>query len=175
MIRVHNLSMETRPGMAKVTFYTEDINEVDQIRSKWRDKPLVADIKPEVQKRSLNSNAYLWKLCSSIADVLYTTKEEIYRSAIRQKGVFHEAKYKTSDIPEISRIWQSNGTGWFIDIVDRVGDETVLHMFHGSSIYDKKQMGVLIDWIVEEAKNIGVETMTPNQIEHMKSLWNGGV
>ena len=40
MIRVHDLSMETRPGMAKVTFYTEDINEVDQIRSKWRDKPL---------------------------------------------------------------------------------------------------------------------------------------
>ena len=33
-----------------------------------------------------------------------------------------------------------------------------------------KQMSVLIDGVVSEAKQLGIETMTPNQIEEMKQF-----
>ena len=32
-------------------------------------------------------------------------------------------------------------------------------------------MSIFIDGIVSEAKNLGIETMTPNEIARMKDLW----
>ena len=38
--------------------------------------------------------------------------------------------------------------------------------------YDSAEMAHLIDGTVEEAKELGIPTMTPNEIERMKALWN---
>ena len=43
--------------------------------------------------------------------------------------------------------------------------------YYGSSCYDTKAMSVLIDYIVDDAKAIGVETLTPEEIEGLKEGW----
>ena len=40
-----------------------------------------------------------------------------------------------------------------------------------SHLYDSKEMSDLIDGTVEEAKSLGIETATPEEIERMKLLW----
>ena len=39
--------------------------------------------------------------------------------------------------------------------------------------YDSAEMAHLIDGTVEEAKELGISVITPNELEHMKSLWKG--
>lgn len=44
-------------------------------------------------------------------------------------------------------------------------------VYKGSSEFDTREMSVLIDGIVNEAKNLGIQTETPEQIANMISLW----
>ena len=180
MIRVHDLSMETRPGMAKVTFYTEDINEVDQIRSKWRDKPLKAEIKPIRQGRSKDANAFLWKMCQEIAEAIHSTRTEVYRHAIREVGVFDDLAIQRKALRSYINHWTEQGIGWQVDVfesdlIDKRGDSMKrIRVYYGSSTYDTKEMSVLIDYIVDQAKELDIPTETPNEIARMKALWKGG-
>ena len=48
---------------------------------------------------------------------------------------------------------------------------THYRIFKGSSEYDTKEMSLLIDGIVQEAKNLGIETMTPAEVERLKGMW----
>lgn len=43
--------------------------------------------------------------------------------------------------------------------------------YFGSSTYNTKEMSVLIDSIVCEAKELGIETATPEELERMKREW----
>ena len=44
-------------------------------------------------------------------------------------------------------------------------------VYKGSSEYDTREMSILIDGIVQEAKDLGVETLPPNEIEKLKTSW----
>ena len=48
-----------------------------------------------------------------------------------------------------------------------------MRLYKGSSIYDREEMRYLIDYIVDEAHYLGIETMTPDEIERLKILWGG--
>ena len=41
----------------------------------------------------------------------------------------------------------------------------------GSHQYDTKQMATLIDGVVSEAKEMGIETIPPQELERMKQSW----
>ena len=47
-----------------------------------------------------------------------------------------------------------------------------LQCYFGSSTYNTKEMSVLIDGIVYEAKELGIETLPPDELERMKVEWN---
>ena len=44
-------------------------------------------------------------------------------------------------------------------------------VYKGSSEFDSREMAILIDGIVSEAKELGIQTETPNQIAEMKARW----
>ena len=44
-------------------------------------------------------------------------------------------------------------------------------MLRGSSDYDTREMSELIDGTVSEAKQMGIETLPPHEIERMKKEW----
>jgi hypothetical protein len=47
-------------------------------------------------------------------------------------------------------------------------------VMRGSHTYDTREMSRLIDGTVEEAKELGIETLTPEQLERMKASWGNG-
>lgn len=62
--------------------------------------------------------------------------------------------------------------GWFTDKVDDDRDgEVILRCYYGSSSYDRKQMAALIDYIVQDCKAMGIETMTPAQLAGLIDRW----
>ena len=44
-------------------------------------------------------------------------------------------------------------------------------VYKGSSEFDTKEMSIFVDGIVSEAKELGIDTMTPNELLKLKSLW----
>lgn len=69
--------------------------------------------------------------------------------------------------------WSMLGTGWPTEEVDyqQDGDNLVIRAYYGSSRYNAKQMGRIIDRAVEDAKDLGIETLTPDELARMNLEW----
>lgn len=133
-----------------------------------RDKEYQVEIKEYKQKRSLNANAYAWVLINKIANVMRLSKEEVYLNMLKHYG--------QSQV--FSIVSEVNITGYF-KYYEVIGTSTLnnkefnhIRVFKGSSEYDTKEMSIFIDGIVQEAKQLDIETLTPNQLAELKSLWN---
>lgn len=126
------------------------------------------EIREAKQKRSLNSNSYMWILADKLAEKLHSTKEEIYRIAVANVGVFEEIKVTSPEAGQrFKRVWHHNGLGWLTKTID---DTTIL-AYYGSSTYDSKQMARLIDYIQEECKEQGIEVRPQWEVDAMLTEW----
>lgn len=127
------------------------------------------------KKRSLDANAYAWVLMTKIAQKQNTTKEEIYELMLQRYGIVYSdddgyvaITVKSSvDMSKIDGHWKFHRSN---------GEFTAYLMIKGTSEYDTAEMSYFIDRIVEEAKENGIETATPDEIERMKleyeTYWN---
>ena len=132
-------------------------------------------------KRSNDANSYMWALCTKLADKLSDdgvphTKEDIYRDAVKARGIYREQGELPLDFAKTSRTaWEMLGTGWVTEQVDFEpdGDRVIVRYYYGSSTYNTKQMSRIIDWLVVECQQLGIETKTPDELANMLSLWKG--
>lgn len=126
------------------------------------------ELKPYKQKRSLSANAYAWVLMDKLADKLRTTKEEIYRQAVSQVGVFEEIRVTSPEAGQrFKRVWQQNGLGWLTKTID----ETTILAYYGSSTYDTKQMHRLVDYLQEECAEQNIEVRPQWEVDAMLKEW----
>ncbi len=137
-------------------------------------KPLEVDIKKYHAKRSKNANDYLWTLCTKIAEDQGTSPEEVYRKEIREVGVFEPLPVKEDALERFSRAWASRGIGWFTVVVDDSfpGYKKVF-AYYGSSTYNTAEMSRLINNTIEDAKALGIETATPQELSILMDNWRG--
>ena len=69
--------------------------------------------------------------------------------------------------------WEARGIGWQTETMpSKVEGCTNVVLYYGSSVYDTKQMSLLIDHLVQDAKAIGIETLTPRELESMMQREN---
>ena len=130
-------------------------------------KPGNFEITRRRKKRSLDANAYMWALCSEIADVVGCSKEEVYRRNIREGGEYTPLQIMEDAVEEFSQMWEAHGIGWFCDVVDNCTTPgyKLVFAYHGSSTYNSKQMSKLIDHIKEDAESVGIFSFPAPQIE----------
>ena len=132
-----------------------------------QDKNKKFEVKEYHKKRSLNANAYAWALIGKIADVLRSSKDEIYLEMLK--------KYGQSEI--VSVLSDINVTGYFKYFEEiatvRLQGKNFTHykVFKGTSEYNTAEMAVFIDGVISEADELGIDTLPPNEIEKIKSLW----
>lgn len=132
-------------------------------------------IKKFREKRSLDANAYLWVLLDRLAAVLYRTKEDLYRDYIKRFGIFRDFTLTEDEAKTFRVVWENFGTGWVTEQVDYAqdGDRVVIRAYYGSSRYNTKQMSRLIDAVIEDCKEVGIETMPPERIQALVGEWDG--
>lgn len=137
-----------------------------------QDKEKVFEVKEHKVKRSLNANAYCWVLMNKIADAIKSTKEEVYREYIKNKGIFRLITMNKDATNTFIKVWQEKGLGWICDTSESKYEGMIdVVAYYGTSSYNTKQMANFIDYVVDEAKNLGIETLPPDEIERLKSLW----
>lgn len=139
--------------------------------TKDKERVYVADLKRYYEKRSESANAYLWVLCEKIAQAIRSTKEEVYRETIGRAGVFTHLYVHVDEASRVALSWQNNGTGWLTEFIETRGEYVTIRAYVGSSKYDKAEMARLLDEVVSEAEELGIETKTPDEIARLKDLW----
>jgi hypothetical protein len=131
------------------------------------------EIKEHREKRSLDSNAYAWLLIDRLAEKLRIPKTEIYRRYIREIGGNNETVCVTAEAADKLRSgWEHNGLGWQTDTMSSKLPGCVrVVLYYGSSTYDTAQMSRLIDLIVQDCREQGIETLPPDKLAGMMEEW----
>lgn len=145
---------------------------------KLKDSKVNIEVKKWYQKRKLDCNAYMWLLIQKIAEKISTPdtvvrKEDIYRDAIKEVGAYQIVPIKNDAVEEWIRVWQTNGIGWVCDTQpSKLEGFTNVMCYHGSSVYNQKEMNRLVDIIKEECRNLEIETMPPDELDALLKEWS---
>lgn len=132
------------------------------------------------EKRSKDANAYFHVLAGKIADS-WTPPMSKHRCKNMLIGRYGQPLYH--DDGRIARMDSSLSADYMLEQesvhfvpcgadIDKNGEPIYYYwVYRGSHTYDSKEMSILIDGTVQEAKALGIDTATPDEIARLKALW----
>lgn len=144
------------------------------------DKLYTAKLGAKRNKRSLDANAYFWALADKAAvelskDGPTVSPEDVYRSLIPHVGGNSKIlPIRAEAVEDWERVWCAGRTGW---ITEDMGECKTLEgyrnirCYYGSSVYDTAQMSRLIDLMVQECKQLDIETLPLDRLAAMLEEW----
>jgi hypothetical protein len=158
-------------GTRRVTL-TLSVNEEAAAKMLWDElheaDKLSIKIDRYRERRSLNANNYAWKLLTEIANVLRTSKDEVYLEMLKRYG-------QSEIISALAHI----PIGEYVKYCEEAGESTLngklfkhYKVYKGSSEFDQREMAIFLDGVISEAKELGIQTETPSEIARLKSLWS---
>lgn len=131
-----------------------------------QDAEKLYEIKEKKSKRSLTANAYYWSLLNQLASVMRASSEEVHFMMLRRYGVCEVVSVR-SDI-------KVDGYFKYFDVIgksDLDGKEfTHYKIFKGSSEMDSKEFSVLLDGLISECEEVGIPTLTPDEVAKLKYI-----
>ena len=134
-------------------------------------------LKKRYGKRSLNANNYHWVLCEKMAKKLRTSKYEVHNQLMCDYGT----DWLDENGDHVYVLMKDNGSYLRQETMhyrptdateDRKGTQyRWFVLLLPSHLMNTQQMSCLIDGTVADAKEMGIEVRTPDEIERMKQLW----
>ena len=157
----------------------------DDIGGEWDDlrknERLVFSVKEYKRKRSLDANAYYWVLVTKLAKVLNLSKPHLHNILLRRYGqpeivdgqmvflVLPDSESGTRKADE-AETYHIRPTSQVKTGVDGKMYRTYV-MLRGSSTYNTAEMSELIDGLVSECKEQGIETLPAAELERMMQMY----
>ena len=160
-------------GNPRLTIETKDKNTLLTGFDELHEHEVVVDIKRYSPRRSLDANGFYWLLCGKLAEKTGVGMAEIYRSHVRNIGGNYEVYCgKTEAVEKLIKAWEKNGLGWIAETTpSKLEGCTNAILYYGSSTYESRQMSRLIDQMVQDCKEQGIQTETPAEIARMCEAW----
>lgn len=130
------------------------------------DKLYDVKIKIYSDKRTKTMNSYYWVLVTQLADVLRTSKDELHEQLIK--------RYSQRDY--ISLLSNINPGDYFpyyeYQSTYKHSNNTFKSylIFKRSSDMNKQEFSILLDGVISECKEVGIPTMTPDQVAELKYI-----
>ncbi len=138
---------------------------------------LDVEIKKHRNKRSLDANAYYWTLVGKIGSVTGASKNHVHNVMLDRYGeldrmpdgglipfcIRDDIDYLEFPYPHLKPTQKTLAKGdklyrWYYQI-------------KGSSEYDTREMSRLIDGLISECKEMGIETLPPQELERMMASY----
>ena len=168
--KIVGANIDFKTNKPVLMFEINERNDFELIVDDLKDKDkLSIEVKPYRERRSLNANAYAWSLIGQIADIVRAGKDEIYLKLLKRYGQ-----------SELISVLSHVPIGNYVKYYEEAGESklngkmfTHYRVFKGSSEFDTREMSIFIDGVVSEAKDLGIQTETPNQLAEMKARWGG--
>lgn len=136
------------------------------------------ELKEFRRKRTLTQNAYYWVLVGKIADAIHERKSVVHNTLLRDYGQIEmlDGKAIRMPIPDTdaaehqalcSDTFHIRPTSQVREGKDKTMYRTYV-LLRGSSEYNTAEMKYLLDGCIQEAKQQGIETLTPSELEDMR-------
>ena len=148
-----------------------------------QDRDIKWDLTEHREKRSRSQNSYYWELAGKVSakSVKFGANiNEIHNRNLRELGLYERINEELVCIyiPDTDEAEKQalNAESYHIKPTSqiRVGKDGQVFrcyvMLRGSHTFNTSEMSALVDLMVQEAKAIGVETMTPDELEHIRQL-----
>lgn len=173
--QISGVSLDPITKKGSITFSVNDLHDALVEYERLKDKDLRITAKVYKAKRTLSANAYFWVLLSEVARVLKTSTESLHLRYIK-------------DHPYV---WlDDDGRPVAIALTDKVNVDEALPAYwkqygerkdnliqylriKGTSEMTTQEMAIVLDDLVDEAKSLGIQTATPDEIERMKMYEEG--
>lgn len=130
------------------------------------DKTKLYDLNEHKEKRSLSQNAYSWKLSNQLADKLGMSKETMHFQLLKDYG-------QSEKVSVLSNI---NLKG-YCTYIEEIGHSSLngkefthYKVYKPTHEMDSKEMSIFIDGLIQECENVGIPTLTKEEIERMKLI-----
>lgn len=166
----------------KITGKAIDI--VAFLMSDGADKNAMYDLSlhQEKKRRSLDANAYFHVLVGKLADAQtppiskIRCKNQLIAEYGQQEFIDGQVVLLKSNLPpeKMENVEYLHTS--CVKVVEEKGNKVYFyHVFRGTHTYDSGEMAKLIDGTIQECKNVGIETLPPDEIARMKALWGAKV
>jgi hypothetical protein len=172
--RIKSISNEYGTNDLVISFSANEREAVFSEYEKLREcEKLNIEVKKYRPKRSLDANAYFHVISGKISETLPISKAKSKNILICKYGqpqLLPDGSpmvYKTNAPQEF--MWEQEAIHCIpVKFEDKA---TFYKVYRGSHTYDTKEMSLLIDGTVADAKELGIETATPDEIRKMKERW----
>lgn len=144
------------------------------------DKEKLWDLSEHEEKRSKNQNSYYRKLIGELARRTKVSSNEIHNRYLRHLGLVWRVNGKvvTTYVPDTDEgeRWALEAETYHIKPTSSVmvGKDGMTYrcyvVLRGSSTFTVAEFSALVDLAVQDAKEQGIETMTPAELAHLREL-----
>ena len=122
------------------------------------------------KNRSLNANALLWACLQEIANALRADKWDIYLKMLKRYGQFDYAIIKPKAVETFKKQWRECEEIGPIHVNEKeVGIQMLC--YYGSSTYDSREFSILLDGVISEMKEMGLETPEDEVMKEALRNW----
>lgn len=169
--------MKLEGGWLMVKPERAELGKAMALVRRHKDKLYNLEVKEHRKKRSLDANAKLWALINEMSVILRLPPEEIYQGYIPDVG--NNFKFVPS-LPEDVAGWQRDWCKGHIGrMVEDVGPcrtaelrgYRLLKLYLGSSEYDVPTFSRLLDLVIQDCRNLGIETLSEREKSLLLEEW----
>ena len=142
-----------------------------------QDQTTVWDVKKHTERRSLTQNAYFHVLLEKIANATQLPKPKVHNIMLRRYGqsMYIGGRQVTVTIPDTEKAEEETlmAETFHLRPTSQVRLGTKGQMFRtyvmmrGSHELDTAEMNILLAGTIEEAEQLGIETLTPRERERL--------
>lgn len=157
-----SVNRDWRTGEYNIVFSVNEESALPEIEKIQNLEKLSIEAKQYRAKRSLDANALLWVCLSEIAVALRTDKWDVYLTMLKRYGKYTYICVKPNIVDAVKAQWRECEE---IGSININGQEAVqLLCYFGSSTYDTKEMSVLIDGVISEMKEMGLQAPESKEV-----------
>ena len=158
-------------GEWEMTFSTK--GDAGKVYERLKDADVNAEFKKYSPQRSKDANSFCWALCTDIGKAVRLPKEDVYRRAIREVGEYEPLPIREDAVETFQNRWASHGVGWFAEVIDnsKLPGYKLVFAYYGSSTYDTASMSRLLDYLVDDARDLGLVIPAKKEQEEMLKSW----
>lgn len=121
------------------------------------------------KKRSKDQNSYFWELLQQLCFEMNLDVIQEYKKRVKELGIFKQWEIDTINVPTFEKLWSDRGIAWFTEKVEEIGNKAIINAYYGSSSYNSKQMSRLLDNLVQDCKEVGIQTLDMLEIERSEN------
>lgn len=137
-------------------------------------KPGEYEIKKTRKKRSLDANAYAWKLIDEISIATRISPKTVYRRALEDvPTIRYTLLVADEDVENAITDFVSGHIGRRCETGYAYTGYTNVTFHSGSSDFDTRQMSMLIDNLIQECRALDIEIRPADEINAMLEAWDG--